>query len=389
MEVHNVGRYQNLIDRITECVEMYEKMNFSKNRETFYLANGDIINYTVPEKNIAHLLGVKLDYLRLSNKFKPNSDSYADLKFFLDNSMLFKKLVTEQKQMNFDSMFSKNIDEKLDIFIDNIRIKLFDLQFIIKYDSERTYLFDEETDICDYYIVRKFNNCYNLLGLKKSDKGNFYVPATSRKYEEYFEFDNFVSKIARKQELTYAHLSRVKNLTNNYQQDFFINMNDKQVLIDKLINYAKRYDATAAVSRDFTYSLDHLLNSKTTINESSSIVQLLTRCINSNEILSEQTIKDECGDVTLSYNLQQLIDSCNDMIINKSVTNTSLKETYSDIINERNNLKIQLEEAKKQIKQLNEHNNELQEQNNVLINSNNDYEEQFAIIEKAVQKVKK
>ena len=145
----SLEKYNNIIEKLNNNISYYERMNFYNNKYLLYLANGSILNVRIFENNIAHLLGVNLDYLKMSNKFKPNMNSYECLKYFLDNSYMFGKLASEKK-LNFDSMFSKNIDEKLDVFIDNINIRTDDMFFIIKYDKEKTYQIEEKFDICDY-----------------------------------------------------------------------------------------------------------------------------------------------------------------------------------------------------------------------------------------------
>jgi hypothetical protein len=97
MEI-NSAKYSELIRKLEDCIGNYERMNYQYNKHILYLANGDVLNIKVLKNNVPHLLGVKLDYLRLANRFKHNMDQYDELKCFIDGNYPFSKLVTKEKK---------------------------------------------------------------------------------------------------------------------------------------------------------------------------------------------------------------------------------------------------------------------------------------------------
>lgn len=52
----NIVKYNEIIDKINECVNWFERLDIKNNRVDMYLGNGDILNIRFPEAGIAHLL---------------------------------------------------------------------------------------------------------------------------------------------------------------------------------------------------------------------------------------------------------------------------------------------------------------------------------------------
>lgn len=87
----NYSKYEQIIEGISKNIELYEKLQLYNNQYSLFLANGDVLNIKFKNNNISHLLGVKTEYLKQSNKFKPNMNSYDSLKYFIENGYVFKK----------------------------------------------------------------------------------------------------------------------------------------------------------------------------------------------------------------------------------------------------------------------------------------------------------
>ena len=384
MEI-NSAKYNKIIEKIEECIGHYERMNFQYNKHVLYLANGDILNIKTLPNNVPHLLGVNLDYLRQANRFKQYMDKYAELKCFVDEKYPFSKLVVEDKKLNYDLMFSNYIDEKLDIFVDNIKIRTDDMQYIVKYDREKTYQIEEEADICDYYIIRKIHGAYCLLGLIQSENG-IYVPVTSRKYDSHFAFEDFMERMTKKQEITYPYFMKIRNsgnIENNH--DYGSTMNDKQIFLDKTTKAAEKYGATASVARDYGHSLNIFISDKNKTNNNIILLKLLSDSILNNDVLDKNTIDEICGENEVPEDLINLINTCNNKICSSpGIINAS----YSEVCSERDKLKQELEQAKLLIEQQTTDYNDLKEQNQQLINENNIYKDQIDIVEEAYQKIK-
>jgi len=381
----NTAKYNEITEKIEQCVNEYEKMNFDSSRQTLYLANGDIINIKVTKNNIPHLLGVNLDYLAQSNMFKSDADAYTRLKYFLDNSYRFSRLVIDQKKLDFDLMFSDYIDEKVESFINNIKIRTDDIQFVIKYDGEKTYQLENIPDICDYYIIRKINQDYYVLGLTRYENTTNFNPVTSRKYSNEEDFEKFVSRIAKKQEITYPYVMKVVNDGTCYKKDFYIRMSEKPSFIGKLIRNAKKYDATPAVVRDFSYTLSNLNDSRSEKENVLSVLRLLADNVKSGNVMGSEIYNDVCGEFEIPDEVLELINICNDNICNGfEADNTS----YTQLHDERNALKQELKSLREELTASNSEVERLTTENAELKEQNNNYNEQMNILDEAYQKIK-
>ena len=150
----NIVKYNEIIDKINECVNWFERLDIKNNRVDMYLGNGDILNIRFSEASIAHLLGINLSYLNMTNKFRKDAVSYDKLKYVLKEPYVFQKLLVS-KTISMENMFSDSIDQKLSVFKDNLYVRTDDIYCVIKYDNEKTYQSINVPDVCDYYVIRK------------------------------------------------------------------------------------------------------------------------------------------------------------------------------------------------------------------------------------------
>lgn len=150
----NIVKYNEIIDKINECVNWFERLDIKNNMVDMYLGNGDILNIRFPEASIAHLLGINLSYLNMTNKFRKDAVSYDKLKYVLKEPYVFQKLLVS-KTISMENMFSDSIDQKLSVFKDNLSVRIDDIYCVIKYDNEKTYQSINVPDVCDYYVIRK------------------------------------------------------------------------------------------------------------------------------------------------------------------------------------------------------------------------------------------
>lgn len=384
--IYNTAPYLQKIEKINKILEEYERNIMDYTRTVLYLSNGDTINMNCFKGNLAHLLGVNLEYLNSANLFNSYMESYDRLKYFVDNFFQFQRMVTEKKLMKYENMFSDYADDKIEIFLDNIKIRTDDMLYVVKYDNEKTYKFENKADVCDYYIVRHIKNAYCVLGLVKNDKGEIYVPATSRKFNTEQELEEFIKRIAIKQEITYPYIMRVRNTKTEYKLEINTRLIERQKFLERVIEKAKEFDATAAVARDYSYSLGILTDEKNAKYKTLSLLRLLTDNFKNGDILDIETINELCGDIELSNEIKALIDACNDK---SCITSELNHETYSQISEERTKLKEELKIAKEEILKKEQENKYLIEQNTKLSIENDKCREQVDIFEEAYQKVKK
>lgn len=380
-----LGEFNEKIEKLTNAVQRFERMNFNQNKYVFYLANGDIINFRIPNNSIAHLLGVNIDYLRLAGRFKPNMNTYDCLMDFLEDSFQYSSLCNHEVKMSYDQMFSKYIDQKLECFETNLRIRTDEVLFIIKYDNEKTYQVEKMPDVVDYYIVRKCkDNNYYVLGLVKSDiNDRIYTPATSRKYDDEESFNEFVSRIAKKQELTYMHLLQVTNPINGYENKASLYVDNKITALSNVINYSKKFDATTGVASDFLFSINKSKTSYSNRVDDLNLIRFLSDSLKSGNVLDSGTISEIVANASINEEIKDLIDTCNNLICSHDSSNSGAIANYSEVCEENNKLKQELLEAKEKIKLL----EQVKEEKEKLDMENQLYREQFNVIGNAYQKV--
>lgn len=387
MYIKDKAQYDELVEKIGKCVKYYDKLKFENNKFTLGLANGDQLTARVLKNNIAHLLGVKLDNLKRYNIFKKNMNAYECLNCFIEDSYSFYRLVS-QGQLSYDEMFSKNVYEKIDAFSTNINIRTDDIYCIIKYDGEKTYQIEEHAEKCDYYIVRKNNDKYYIMGLIKNEQTeNNYVPVTSRKYDNSSEFDEFMRRIAIKQEITYPYSLNVQNIPEEYNKSFKLSQEDRLKLVNSIATMCNNYNATSGVIKDFTFSLNRQNNDYVVRQNTMTVLRVLAENIKNGNVLDESTITDLCGDIMLPDDVINIINTCNDVLCSSNNNDKALTN-YSELNDENKSLKKELKEMKEQLTKYQEEINDFKIKNEVLKEENNSYFEKLNILDEAFVKVK-
>lgn len=377
--------FNNIIEKIKNNLNWYKYTNFNNNRYYLFLANGDSLNIHFASNNIAHLLGVRIDYLRQSNLFRKDANSFECLEKFIDESYSFSKLVNSGK-LSYDKMFSPYIIEKLDCFQDNLKIKTDNLNFILKYDSERCYNTGEEIDICDYYISRRKNNKYYVLGLKKNDRNNYY-PVTSRLYDDYDDYDKFIKNIARKQEFTYPVIFNINNSENDYSKKIVHNIEEKKIFLDKIGKMAEKYDAVFFVSKDYTHNLNNLSASKINHTKMIETLKIIKTSIEQKNVLDNDYVLQIWDDSPIPDELKSLINVVNDNVVMMDI-DTPAVESYSSIVDEREKYKNELKELKQKLEEEQLKNKKLEDENTRISKENDNYMSDLNVLTEAFEKVK-
>lgn len=374
----NIVKYNEIIDKINECVNWFERLDIKNNRVDMYLGNGDILNIRFPEASIAHLLGINLSYLNMTNNFRKDAVSYDKLKYVLKEPYVFQKLLVS-KTISMENMFSDSIDQKLSVFKDNLSVRIDDIYCVIKYDNEKTYQSINVPDVCDYYVIRKKDSNYLVLGLVKNDRG--YTPATSRLYDDEEKFNEFMNRVARKQEITYPHLLNINNPYRDYKVNDFFPLSEKEHVLNSIINISQEYSATPAVARDYAFTINKFKTVREDKTVNLNILRLLSDCIKSGTPLDNNTINQICGTTDIPGIILTLISTCNDNLCDKNSEKHSELETNNQVLNARvDKLELELTEEKQK-------NHIMEEQLNQLLEENTAYKDQLDVYDQAYQKV--
>ena len=375
----DIAKYNEIVAKANNCVNWFEKLDIKNNKINFYLANGDILNIRIFEANIAHLLGFNISYLNMTNKFNKNLSNYDKLKYVLAKPYIFKNLLINN-DISTDFMFSDSINQKLAVFKDNLSIRSDDIYCVIKYDNEKTYQAINIPDPCDYYIIRKKRNNYLVLGL--INNGNVYTPATSRLYDDKEKFDEFMNRVARKQEITYPHLLNINNPYRDYKVNAFFPLSEKEYILNNIINISQKYSATPAVARDHAFTINKFKTVREDQNINLNILRLLSDSIKSGTVLDENTINQICGTTNdIPGIISTLISNCNDILCDStSLKNSTLKAKNNELNARVNQLELELAEEKLK-------NQNAEHQLNQLLDENTTYKSQLDVYDQAYQKV--
>lgn len=376
--VINIGAYNDIIEKINNEVTWFEKLDIKNNNILLRLANGDDLNIRISEGSIPHLLGINLDYLNMTNKFRKNMTAYEKMKYLLDHPYIFQKLIVS-KTIDMNYMFSKFVYKKVEAFQNNVTIKIEGLCCVVKYDTEKTYQSLDYADVCDYYIIRKCNDDYLALGLVKN--GEVFYPTTSRKYETEEEFQEFMQRIARKQEITYSNLVNVSNPYTGFNIRVFPSYSDCEILTSNLMSISKKYNATPSIARDAFVFLNKINTRAKKEKVNINTLKLLSECIKSGIIFDSNMLNQLYDGEKIPPVISTLISVCNDSL------STYSDENHSELVKENNLLNENLDKTKENLSIQMQENEKLTQEIMRLKEENNEYREQLGVFENAYQKV--
>lgn len=386
MEKINTTQYDEYVGKIKTLVNCYDEV-LSSNRYFFGLANGDNFNLSFPKNNIAHLLGVSVDKLKTIGLIKSNVSSYDALKKIANQDITYYGI----RKFNLEpsEIFSDYLENKLEIFNDNIRVRTDDIYAIIKYSTDRSYTTSEEKEICDYFIIRKNEKGYMVLGIAKGDNLNGdYVPVTSRLFKTYLELkESFLNKVAKNQEVTYPATFRIDNASKDYFHKVNASYDARQAYIRNLRDMADKYNSIPSVVRDFSITLNVASNNKQKSYNKSSILGLITEGVKGGSIIDKEEVIEILDDTEIPSELDTLIDVCNDLICHKSVNSELISDSYSSIQSENSSLKSLLEDLKAEVLEQKSINEQLKAQLVELRETSNENAEDLQILKEAYQKV--
>lgn len=383
----NSSRYDEIIDKITVRIGYYEKC-LEYNKYILNLANGDSITLTLPKNHIPHLLGVYTDKLKAAGIVRNNVSTYNVLKKLINSDITFISMKNSKFDVN--TLFSEYVDEKIETFIDTLKVRYGDIYCIIKYSSDRTYTTGEEKENSDYFIIRKHDKKYSALGIVKSDKENTkeYLPVTSRLFNNYEELKEFLSKVAKNQEITYPVNYRIENYDKSFSSKGFATLEEKVQLNKTLKEIADNFGAIPSTNRDFMATIDRLLNNRQKSNNYTSILTLIRDAIIQNNIIDIEEVRQILDENEIPSELQSLIDSCNDLMCSNHYNSTSIDTSYSSIQNENITLKEKLEAMKKELLELKSKNASLENENIVLKESNESTSKKLKVLTDAFESIR-
>ena len=348
-------QYDEIIEKLQECLKYYQSYYARDNKYTLYLANGERINFEYNDGNIPHLLGVDITYLSSTVGIR-GKNSYEVLKKFLDDSYsIYNKL-----KGDLSHVFSKYIDIKLGSFQDLIvPLSPGEIYFACKYDSSRKYQSDDEISYnADYYIARKtLDKSILLLGLVKKD--NYYYPQSSRLISEDL-INKELKVLLTNQVVTFVNNIRIENYQNGYNSELKNSLEMKKTHLLNLSGLCKNYDCDAVTVSEHLYAIRGLILKYGKATTEQEVLQELLQSIKCGQIYDLDTLDEEMK-TSLSDEVLSIIYDCNNLIINGVKTDENQK-LYSDIQRENVVLNQKLSSTSEQLELLKSENEKLREQ---------------------------
>ncbi len=264
--------FERLCQEIEIKAKKFEEKNFSGNKFFLSLSNGEKLKIIFTKSSVAHLLGVNTEYLKCSNLVKCNFSFDILMELVAESFSISKKV--NSGILNYSSFISNYIDEKIEIFEENISINWDSIEFICKFDKSRCHEFDGQVSI-DYFIGRKIDEyTLLLLGVKKSN--DMYYPVTSQLIDLISERgQNVLNKYLRNQVLLLPNSLKIDSDADFFRRGkVYHDKNDKEIQdkLHSLYELAMQYDCIIDVSDMFDFEL-------TKINSVYEALSKITYCL--------------------------------------------------------------------------------------------------------------
>lgn len=305
--------------------------------------------FRIPPESIAHLLGIRLDYLRSTNMLK-NKEAYLLLKDFLKNShTIYKNVVNGY--LSYNSLFSNFIEEKLVTFEKIIQYyDPNDIEFICKYDKSKTFQLGLEKNYpCDYFIS-KSDSAGNLYFLGLVHNGDEYMPMSSLYFPKNDDQLSNLQGLLTNQSITYVNNIIAINPVINFKRNRYLHISLK---LQKLELIKKYTNSIKGVIIDVSYDLQFILNGYLMKENKINVYKLICRqfmnsikeheifLVEQMDVSLQEQIENEMLDLIQAYNNE----SCKNDNTKALATYSDLLEKYNELSVEVLNLQHQLEEA--------------------------------------------
>lgn len=361
----NVSELESLFEKINEIITNIETSQYQNRRYRIFLANGDRINYSIPNDSIAHLLGVNTNYLISTGRFN-NTNSFDILKEMVENPYRLNQLYTEGI-IKYENLFSPFIYKKIEGFKENIRMSMIDTEFICKYNQQRAYLSDPKEEKYDYIMVKKYEDeKIGIIGLVS--KETYYVPMSNQLFDSFEDAKESLDKYLRNQEITIITGLRTYNIGCDFDKTISAYPYEKDNKIENASIYTNEFNCTLDVSKEARFLLQSVIKSRTNYHEDYDLINVIVDAIKQGKLIDIDLFRDT--------NLSKIIETFNDFLCENKITkDDSISESYSKMKKDLEILKENLEKEKSKNSNLIDENLELSEKANCLEIENAKYKD--------------
>lgn len=374
-------RFDELLNQLRKALQLYDSKYYAYKKFNLFFANGERINYCIPENSVAHLLGVDTNYLNSTSLLTTKSSSSIDVLRELcneDNSyMLYKKI--NEGILELDKLFSKHIDKKIDIFEDNIKPIIYNMEFICKINRNKIHSQGIDYMNIDYIICSKDQqDRYLLLGIVNN--GNSFAPRTSKMYETEEELVKSLKDVLFDQEMTFASGLKIFNyLDPDYRYNPIVfSPDNKKEKFNQLSYYRSIFSTNINVNQDYKYTLEQ---SSTQYTISKAIVEYMKQGVIID--LDELNIRFQ----VIPEPLKIIVNEYNNSLC--SGGNMEANEKFSDLANENRTLKETISTLRYDMSTLTRENEEIKNELQIVKEENKELSSCFEEISKTLSKVRK
>lgn len=337
INIRTKADYDKIVEGLKKSVKLYEKFKYN-NQYTLYLANGKNITYKISENNVPHLLGILPENLMSFGLVKKDSHFNVLKEFFYESYSIYKKI--KEGKLKYTDIFSPYIEEKLEIFGEQIKIPFpNNIYFICEYDRTRSYTSKEIDGLkADYYIARKSNDDnIILLGLVEH-KPNCYAVQTSRvirKDDENYSLK--LKELLNNQVITIANTLKIFNYDAYEEKEYHLYIKPKIELLENLIKLSESTSAIPNTVKGNLFDLNGVSIKSAELKDKKELLSILKNKMSNNELIemddrSFETRKSIDGEIS------SIIDCYNDYICSSSKSNSEVGIKYSDLANENEKL---------------------------------------------------
>ncbi|MBQ2946811.1 MAG: hypothetical protein IJE04_03055 [Bacilli bacterium] len=370
----NLTELESLFYNIEDIIDYVERSQIENKKSKIFLANDGGITFNIPKESIPHLIGIDTSYLTSTNIFK-NKNSFELLKEFVENPYRIYTLVNDGV-LKYDKIFSQYVLQKVESFKENIKINIYETQFVCKYNSTKSYQISNKSEKYDYIIVKKYlDGKIGVLGIVKNEYS--YVPRSNRIYPNFESFKNEMQDILTNQEITIMTGVNLYNKIDDYKKEFKIDLQGKKEKVSNLLYYKKLFNVSIDVSEDYIYNLGILGNEKIDRYKRNDNIDEIVESIINNELIDPSAIYDS--------NLLKIVNAYNDCACKNEYSSDSTKKSYTEAIKDLNDFKILVNSLKEEITNLTNENDELKFKNTELEEKNKSNEETISEIIKIIK----
>ncbi len=341
MAFSEASKFDNIMKEIENLISWYEEKHIDQSSIKAFLASGESFRYCATKDSIAHMLGIKTDFLSTCGMFN-TTKSYNLIKALIENQYRISSKILNN-EIKLSDIFSKHIHKKLAIFKSNISISLDNILFICKYNRNKAIEYGGEPRNCDYIIVKETDDG-QIQELDIVLSGKIAKPVSSRMYESEIEAKDEFSELLRYQDISILTSIIIDTGYYDDSKKFYLRENDKLSKLQQLENIRLRYNCNIDVVDDCKYYYKKTINGKTVGRNNYDVISQIINCILDGNLITNETLDVSFSELTMQQ--RNLIDALNDKVImgNNNPNNNKKYSALEKQVKDLKNAKKTLEE---------------------------------------------